>query len=299
MGINNIPPKTCTYACVYCQLGRTPHMTVDPGEFYPPDDIVLAVRERVEALEGNGTTIDYLTIVPDGEPTLDGNLGRLVDGLSELGPPTAVITNGSLLWREDVRDALQNATLVSVKVDAAEEKLWRRIDRPHGRLELGRVVDGLLAFAESFDGVLISETMLVRGLNDGEDQLAAIAELVGRLGTDTAYLSIPTRPPAEPWVEPPDELALVRGVEIVRREVDRVEHLIGYEGTEFASTGDAARDLLSITAVHPMRADAVGELLSADGADWEVVRSLVEDGGLAELDYEGDTYYVRRFARDR
>lgn len=274
-------------------------MTVDPGEFYPPDDIVLAVRERVEALEGNGTTIDYLTIVPDGEPTLDGNLGRLVDGLSELGPPTAVITNGSLLWREDVRDALQNATLVSVKVDAAEEKLWRRIDRPHGRLELGRVVDGLLAFAESFDGVLISETMLVRGLNDGEDQLAAIAELVGRLGTDTAYLSIPTRPPAEPWVEPPDELALVRGVEIVRREVDRVEHLIGYEGTEFASTGDAARDLLSITAVHPMRADAVGELLSADGADWEVVRSLVEDGGLAELDYEGDTYYVRRFARDR
>ena len=123
--------------------------------------------------------------------------------------------------------------------------------------------------------------------------LTAIARLLARLGPSRAYLSIPIRPPAEPWVHPPDESAIVRAYEILSAHVARVEHLIGYEGTAFAATGDAERDLLGITAVHPMREDAVRAFLARAGADWSLVRVLIARGELVRRAYGGHAFYVR------
>ena len=298
LGINNIPPKRCTYACIYCQLGPTLKMQVERQAFYGPDSLAQEVQRKVEQVRAAGEAIDYLSFVPDGEPTLDLNLGREIELLRPLGIPLAVISNSSLIGREDVRHALLQADWVSLKVDAVQEETWHKVDRPHGSLRLEAILDGALQFAASYQGELTTETMLVAGVNDGQDHLTEVAEFLARLQPAIAYLAVPTRPPAEEWVHPPAEEALNHAYQILSQKVERVEYLIGYEGNAFASTGKVAEDLLSITAVHPMRQEAVDRVLARTGADGSVIRRLVAEGQLAEVEYRGDRFYVRKLSRE-
>jgi len=294
LGVNNIPPKVCTYACIYCQLGRTIKLQVDRRVFYEPGEIFEAVQGKVERAREIGETIDYFTFVPDGEPTLDVNLGREIQLLKPLGIKIAVITNASLIWREDVREALMKADWVSLKVDSTREEVWRRINRPHGTLQLASILDGILEFAKAYRGELATETMLVEGVNDGDDHVREVADFLARLKPARAYLSIPTRPPAEEWVRPPGEEAINRAYQTLSKRVDQVEYLIGYEGNAFAFTGSVEEDLLSITAVHPMREEAVSEFLALAGAEWPVVRKLIAQGQLIEMEYDGLKFYMRK-----
>jgi len=296
LGINNIPPKICTYSCVYCQLGSTLTMQVDRSPFYSPKNILEQVKEKARCARANEESVDFLTFVPDGEPTLDAGLGEEIDLLRSLDSRIAVISNASLIWRHDVRDALAKADWVSVKIDAVDEKLWRRVDRPHKSLILDSILDGILRFAGVFEGRLVTETMLVRDLNDGAEHLSALAVFLGELKPATAYLSIPTRPPAEGWVRPPSESSLNVAFHTLARQVARVEYLVGYEGDAFSSTGNAREDLLSITSVHPMRAEAVTEFLRKAKKQWSVIDELVDQGLLISSDYEGHTYYMRRLS---
>jgi wyosine [tRNA(Phe)-imidazoG37] synthetase (radical SAM superfamily) len=293
LGINNIPPKVCSYSCVYCQLGRTPRIQVKREAFYDPDELIRAVRDRVNELRGKGERIDYLTFVPDGEPTLDLNLGKEISALKDLGIPIAVITNASLIFREEVQEELSQADWVSLKVDAAREATWKRINRPHKALSLKEIQTGILGFAHDFSGTLATETMLVSGVNDSQDEFSLIASFLREVKPAVAYLAVPTRPPAEPWVVPPTEEVLTQAYVSFGTEFPRVELLIGYEGNAFSATGDAKEDLLAITAVHPMREEAVRELLAKDKASWEVVEELVRVGALVRLEYGGHGFYFR------
>jgi wyosine [tRNA(Phe)-imidazoG37] synthetase (radical SAM superfamily) len=293
LGINNIPPKVCTYSCVYCQLGRTIRLHTRRARFHDLPSLVAAVEHKVQSARRLGERIDYLAFVPDGEPTLDVNLGRAIRLLRPLGIPIAVISNGSLVDREDVREDLAEADWVSFKVDAARDQTWRRVDRPHGHLRLQPILDGMREFAAGFAGELATETMLLAGLSDQEAELRATAAFIGELNPGTAYLAVPTRPPGEPWVRPATEAAIARAYEVFRAWHGRVELLVGYEGDAFASTGDPRADLLSITAVHPMREEAVRRLVERAGGSWDLVSELVGAGKLAEVTYGGHRYFLR------
>jgi wyosine [tRNA(Phe)-imidazoG37] synthetase (radical SAM superfamily) len=297
LGINNIPPKVCSYSCVYCQVGRTLNIQVERRTFYEPEKILEEALDRVKKAEGIGEAIDYLTFVPDGEPTLDENLGRTIELLKPLGIRIAVITNGSLIWREDVREELMKADWVSLKVDSTIEKIWRKTNRPHRSLQLDSILNGMLEFKRTYHGELVTETMLAKGVNDGDANLKAVAGFLARLKPARAYLSIPTRPPAEKRVHSPNEEVVNKAYQILSKQVDQVEYLIGYEGDAFAFTGNAEEDLLSITAVHPMREEAVKEFVFKAGAIWSVVRGLVDQGRLIESEYEGQKFYMRRFPK--
>ncbi|WP_461864018.1 radical SAM protein [Thermococcus sp.] len=295
LGINNIPDKVCSYACVYCQIGRTLKMEAARRHFYEPTFILNEVREKVQEALSRGERIDYLTFVPDGEPTLDINLGKEVELLRELGIPLAILTNSSLIWREDVRNDLQSFDFVSLKLDAVTESLWRRIDRPHKSLRLEDILNGMLEFRKAFEGKLVTETMLIGGIEYG-DEFERIASFLKLLKPDVAYIAVPTRPPWEKWVKPADEetinLAFQTFTEVLGE--GRVEYLIGYEGNAFAFTGDVEEDLLSITAVHPMREDAVKRLLEKAGAEWSIVEKLLRDGKLIQIEYRGERFYMRK-----
>jgi wyosine [tRNA(Phe)-imidazoG37] synthetase (radical SAM superfamily) len=295
LGVNNVPPKVCSYSCVYCQLGRTIKMSAERQAFYRPQEVFEAIQEQVRRAEESGEPIDYLSFVPDGEPTLDASLGTTIDLLRSLGVKIAVISNSSLIWREDVREDLKKADWVSLKVDSTRQDTWRQIDRPHGSLVLDSILQGMEEFAQSFDGQLVTETMLVRGVNDASGHMAEVAEFVSGIDPSVAYLSVPTRPPAEEWVGVPAEEDLNRAYQTMSQRLDNVEYLIAYEGHDFAYTGHLEEDLLSITSVHPMRRDAMKAFLSKAGADWPVVERLVRDGLLVETQYADRTFYVRRF----
>jgi wyosine [tRNA(Phe)-imidazoG37] synthetase (radical SAM superfamily) len=273
------------------------NMQVDREAFHRPEDIVDAVQRRVEETRSAGGAVDYLTFVPDGEPTLDLNLKREIDLLKPLGIPIAVISNNSLIWQEEVKNDLAEADWVSLKVDAVDESVWRRVNRPHRKLNLNAILEEALAFSQIFEGELATETMLVANVNDGEQTLRNVAGFLAQLHPHCAYLSIPTRPPADKRVHPPDEHIVNRGYQILSEKVRRLEYLTGYEGDAFASTGNVKEDLLSITAVHPMREAAVGSLLKRAGADWTIVHQLVANNQIIEAQYGGHKYYVRRFKK--
>ncbi|MBN2399595.1 MAG: radical SAM protein [Candidatus Aminicenantes bacterium] len=295
LGINNIPAKVCSYSCLYCQVGRTTAMQIERRPFYKVEAIVNDVRNRVEQARKENANIDFLTFVPDGEPTLDVNLGKEITLLKTLGFPVGVITNSSLIWRDDVRSELAHADWVSLKMDAVREPDWRRINRPYRALSLSTILDGALEFAKTFSGKLVTETMLVQGGDENNAHFSEIADFLSRLRPSVAYLSVPIRPPAEKGVHGPDESTLNRAFQIIGEKVARMEYLIGYEGDAFASTGDIEKDLLSITAVHPMRREAVSKFLAQAGATWAVVERLLARAELAETAYEGHQFYLRKF----
>ena len=297
VGINNIPPKTCTYSCIYCQLGRTKELTFERRPFYHPEKILADTESFVQRTISSGDSVDYLTFVPDGEPTLDINLQREIELLSSLKLPMAILTNASLIWRSDVRDALYDLDLVSLKADAVSKQLWKRINRPHRQLALDRILDGIVQFSDQYRGKIITETMLVDGV-DYSNEIDLIAEFLAGLNIAKAYIAVPTRPPAEDWVRPAPEELLNQAFHLFsdRLGSDRVELLIGYEGNAFASSGNLEQDLLSITSVHPMRKEAVEKLVERSDASWDSIRSLTEQGQLIELSYEGEIYYMRKIA---
>jgi len=294
LGINNIPAKICTYSCAYCQVGRTLQMEAMRRSFYSPQEICDEVRQKVKSSADQALLIDYLSFVPDGEPTLDINLGQEIDMLRSLGKKIAVITNASLIWDEAVREDLARADWVSVKVDAVDQPLWRRVDRPHRALRLEAILQGIVDFSEDFKGVLVSESMLLAGINDDERSLEAIAEFLAKADPAVAYISVPTRPPAEKWAASPSEESINQAYQIFSSRLKRTELLVGYEGDSFQSVGEVDSDILAIAAVHPMREAAVEKFLKQADASWDVVQKLLDQGKLAKTEYQGNYFYLRR-----
>jgi wyosine [tRNA(Phe)-imidazoG37] synthetase (radical SAM superfamily) len=298
LGINNIPPKSCSYSCLYCQVGTTHGQKIQPQAFYAPEDIFQEVSEHVKKMDSTNESVDYLTFVPDGEPTLDINLGKAIELLRPLDIPIAVITNASLLRHENVRSAIGNADWVSLKMDSVIEPIWQQINRPHEALCLNDVMSGIRLFAREFQGKLVTETMLLNGINDDNENISAVANFIHEIGVTSSYLSIPTRPTAESGIYAPDEAALNRCYQIMAATIPHVEYLIGYEGDAFTFTGNIRHDLLSITAVHPLRESAVKELLGRAKADWSLMDELITECKLQEVEYLGDRYFVRYFSSE-
>ena len=205
--------------------------------------------------------------------------------LKTVGIPVAVITNASLITDPKVQAALSGADWVSLKVDTVIEDMWRKIDRPYSNLDLHQILDGMLA----------TETMLLNGFNDTESNARKTGRFLSRLQPDIAYISIPTRPPAVKDIRPAGVEALNAAYQILSGFVNKVELLTGYEGNEFSSTGDVHNDILSITSVHPMRRDAVEELLNKAGSDWSLIEDMLQNDEIIQSEFNGSEFYLRSF----
>lgn len=292
LGVNNIPPKFCSYSCIYCQIGITDTITAERSMFFDPNSIAQEVEKRIKVAISSGSKIDYLTFVPDGEPTLDSQLGDEIKLLRNKGPKIAVITNSSLLWDAAVRKDLMQADWVSVKVDTVDPEVWRRINRPSPKLTLKNILEGIRDFATEFNGFLVTETMLVSGINDKEETLKQTSDFLTELDPDVAYISIPTRPPAVGWVKAPGEEKVNEAYQIFSKKLKSVELLTGYEGNLFAYTGNVADDILRIVSVHPMREEAIREMLSKANCRWETIEELIAGKQLKEVEYQGVKFYL-------
>jgi wyosine [tRNA(Phe)-imidazoG37] synthetase (radical SAM superfamily) len=297
LGLNTIPPKTCTYSCVYCQVGVTSKLTLQREQHTDPGELAADVKSVLGKLAETGQHVDYLTFVPDGEPTLDSRLSDQIEMVKPLGVPIAIITNSSLLTQTEVRDAVAKADRVSIKVDAVRYDTWRAIDRPHGDLRLEEILDGVIQFSREYKGELDTETMLVRGINDSLDDAKPLTAFLEWVRPHRSYLSIPTRPPAVSDVQRPDEEALIRVFETVSPSVEQVEMLTGFEGSEFGTTGNLEDDILAITSVHPMRADQVERLLEEAGSNMDLIEWMVRQEKLRAIIYGGQRFFIRRFTR--
>ncbi len=262
LGINHVPLKACTYSCVYCQLGATARTSVERREFCDTDAIVDAVRSVTKPY-------DVISFVPDGEPTLDLHLGAHIRAVKPFGV-VAVITNGSLLWDENVRRDLDAADIVSIEVDAVDERVWQRIDRPSPALSIGRVLDGIRAFAREYRGALWTQTMLL----DGFDDLDNVAAFLREIEPDRVCLSVPTRPPGERDVRAANGATLARALELI----PSAELMTHDRGAACVSTTE---ELLAVLAVHPLREDTVDH-------------ALIDESRVRRVSHAGTTFLALR-----
>ncbi|MCB0265174.1 MAG: radical SAM protein [Calditrichaeota bacterium] len=293
LGINNIFPKFCSYACVYCQVGHTNHMQIRRRPFYSPHTIFRDVQTRVSQVLSKQGHIDYLSIVPEGEPTLDIQLGETIRLLKVLGYPVAVFTNSSLLWMDDVREDLCRADWVSLKVDTVDEVIWHKLNKPHGQLELDRVLKGIMQFRNEFTGKLATETMLVKNVNDPHNVLLRTVTFLEQLAPEYAFIATPSRPPVERWVQKPDLDGLYRAYKLFSQYLKQVDMLLVERGSQYGATGLVEEDLLRTLAVQPMTEEAVRELLKRNNAGWYVVEKMIADEQLAIVEYDGHKFVVR------
>lgn len=295
LGINHVPSKHCTFSCVYCQVGRTTHMHLERQEFFPVDQIFSDVERKILECSQVGKQIDYLTLVPDGEPTLDLNLGKLIERLKQFGIPIAVISNASLIDRPDVQDDLLQADWVSLKIDSVDEQTWKKINRPHHSLSLMHILNGMLAFRKKFCGELVTESMLVASLNDDDKAAHQICDFFLELQPFKSYLSIPTRPPAEVWAIPPSSESLNRILNTYSSRIPFMHLLFESEIGDFTSTGNLTEDILAITAVHPLREEALKDMIIMAGGTWKIVQDLLSSGEILSIHYRDERYFLRNF----
>lgn len=250
MGIDTIPLKTCNWNCVYCQLGRTIPLTNERKEYVPSQAIVDQIEGALS--RHNPGEIDWITFVGSGEPTLHSEIGVLIRNVKALSRlPVAVITNGALLYLPQLREELLAADAVLPSLDAGTPDLYRRINRPHPEVTFPRYLDGLIEFAKMYSGKLWVEVMLVCGLNDTEAALKAIAGALEKIQPDQVHINLPTRPPVETWVEPPDGTGLLRAQAILGEVAQIVHPTLGeFDLSGYETVMDA---VIAIITRHPMR----------------------------------------------
>jgi wyosine [tRNA(Phe)-imidazoG37] synthetase (radical SAM superfamily) len=285
LGIDTIPLKTCNWNCVYCQLGRSVPLTNERRDCVPVQDILFEVEKALRSREKG--RIDWVTFVGSGEPTLHSRFGELIRCVKALTTlPVAVITNGSLLFKPEVREELSAADAVLPTLDAGTVELYRQINRPHPQITFERLVDGLIAFREKYRGKLWVEVMLVRGLNDTSQTLEDIAKVLLRVKPDAVHINLPTRPPAETWVQPADSEGLMRALSILG---NIAEVVYPAEGSFDLSNDENIVDaVIAIISRHPMRQDELERTL-ARWSPGQVSETL------AELEASGRAQIVERY----
>lgn len=272
LGIDTIPLKTCNWNCVYCQLGRTVPLTNKRLEYIPRLDLLAEIQSALD--DRSSPQPDWITFVGSGEPTLHIGLGWLIQKVKSLTDiPVAVITNGALLHRPEVRRELQLADAILPTLDAGRADLYRKINRPHPEITFDRLISGLIAFREEYRGHFWLEVMLVRGLNDTEQALRDLAVIVKRIQPDEVHINIPDRPPAEEWVQPPNEDGLARALAILGKTARVVHPATGISAS--GKDGTITEAILGIITRHPMREQDLIHTL-ANWSPQELQRSLDE-----------------------
>lgn len=247
LGVDLLPFKICSLNCVYCQLGRTKKTTARRGLFFPEKQILKEMKEFLKT----GTRVDFITFSGSGEPTLNRSIGRLIRKIKKVtGRRVAVLTNSTLLSRPEVRKELRAADVVVPSLDAATEKVFKKINRPHPSLRIEKIINGLVRFRREFRGQIWLEILLVRGLNDSPSHLKKLKEAVEKIKPDKIHLNTVIRPPAENRARPltPEELQ-----KLVEFFGDRAEAVASFRKKEQETAAqNISQAILSIVRRRPV-----------------------------------------------
>ena len=254
LGIDPIPQKTCNFQCIYCQLGKTTNFTNERKNYNPKKEIIAEMKEAIRLSKNK---FDYITFVGSGEPTLYKDLGSLISKAKKISnKPVCVITNGALLYDQEVRNSLMSCDVVLPSLDAGDEKSFIKINRPHPSINFKAVIQGLIAFREKFKGKLWIEVMIMKGINDSNEALLKIKEKIDLLDPDRIDINVPIRPPTEKWVKIPDKNIVSTLNEIFGEYTNINFPEMGKFGI-FSSNFD--NELISIIERHPLRQEQILE----------------------------------------
>jgi wyosine [tRNA(Phe)-imidazoG37] synthetase (radical SAM superfamily) len=287
LGVDLIPPKTCSYDCLYCQVGRTTCVTVESKAFVSLEQVLKELKESFARRKP-----DFVTFSGSGEPTLHSGIGEAISFVkkeSEL--KVAVLTNGSLLWRQEVRERLLEADVIMPTLSTVHEETFRKIHRPHPDLHVSTIIQGLKRLREIYSGELHVEVMLLAGLNDSDKELTGLKQALIDIAPERIQLNTVVRPPAD-----------AGAISLDRVKMEEVKNFFGKKAEVVAFIPPMHRDqsydslsaaLVEMAKRRPVRAlDAAHALGIAVDEVERLVKGLMLKGRLRPQAHLDETYYV-------
>jgi wyosine [tRNA(Phe)-imidazoG37] synthetase (radical SAM superfamily) len=287
LGVDLIPPKTCSYDCLYCQVGKTTCRTIEPQVFVPVQAVIEELRESLQRVKP-----DFITFSGSGEPTLHSGIGEVIAFVKkQCDLKVAVLTNGSLLWREEVRKKLLAADVLMPTLSTVNEATFRKIHQPHPGLRLRQVIDGLKSFRDVYRGELYVEVMLLADLNDREEDLIELKRVLGEVAPEKIQLNTVVRPPVD-----------AHALSLDRDRMEEVKNFLGGKAEIIAAIPPQHRDqsyaslsaaVLEMAGRRPVRSQDIAHGLGLPVEEVErLVKGLVVKGRLRLRDHLGERYYV-------
>jgi wyosine [tRNA(Phe)-imidazoG37] synthetase (radical SAM superfamily) len=287
LGVDILPYKTCSFDCVYCQLGKSGTKSVRRARHFSCPEILGQIRQAL----AEGRRIDHITFSGSGEPTLNTLLGPLIREIKKLTPvPVAVLTNASLLGLKSVRQALGPADVVVPSLDAATASGFRKVNRPEPSVRVEKVIAGLIEFRSEFRGEIWLEVMLVRGLNDSPEDISALKRAIARIRPNRVQLNTAVRPPAESWARPLSRRAL----EKIRKELGgAAEVVVDFRKKQRAvGRGNLKSEILAMIGRRPVTVKDMASSLGASAAEIRrQLGSLLRWRRVRPVSHKGVVYY--------
>ena len=291
LGVDLIPYKTCSFDCIYCECGTTTTSTLDRKEYVPRHEILSGVKEY---LKQESVPPDHITLGGSGEPTLHAGIGELIAEIKCMSTiPIAVLTNGSLLFMKEVREALLQADVVLPSLDAVSPYVFQCINRPHPTLAIETIIQGLKDFRKAFKGKLWLEILFCQGVNDTEEEIARLVKTVREINPDKIQLNSLDRPPAEELVCP------------VRREkLEQIRSLFGdkaeivtglMEGVTEGSLPEGKERIIELLKRRPCPLDEISRALGIRKKQVaELIDILTREGEVHYRIHNNQRYYLVR-----
>jgi len=283
LGIDLIPPKSCTYDCLYCQIGRTSIKTIERKSWVPVDDIIAELKAKLS------TKPDHITLSGSGEPTLYSDCGLLIEKIKQITDiPVAVITNGSLLFMPEVRKDLQDADVVIPTLVSGNEETFKKINRPAPEITFDKMLQGLIDFRREFKGKYWLEVFLIAGLNDSDEQIDKLSQCIKKIRPDKVQLNTVSRPPAE------DVKAISpERLEQIAENIDKNAEVIA-DFKHIAVDGFNAKDddIIEMLKRRPCSADDISTGLKIMKLEvLKHIEILIGSGKIESVSQNGKTYY--------
>ncbi len=288
LGIDLVPHKACTYDCIYCQIGKTTWKTMERKEYVPVQDLI----EEIERfLRDETSSPDYLSLSGSGEPTLHSKIGEIIQAIKKrTSIPVAVLTNGSLLFMEEVREDLRNADVVLPSLDAVTEGVFLKVNRPFPLFSVEQVIQGLIQFRKSYGGQIWLEILFCKGVNDSPEEILRMREVIDRIQPDQIHLNTVVRPPSEKWASP-----------LNQEEMEKIKDLFGKKASIISGfdrhpvsleKGDSKEMILKILRRRPL---SLSDLLKGIKIPPEILKgsleALIEERKIRKEIFKGETYY--------
>src|SRR4030042_1097516 len=288
LGIDLVPQKICTYDCIYCQIGKTTEKTLSRKEYVP----VKEIMEEVERFLKEGTpSIDHLSLTGSGEPTLHSQIRSVIEGIKAVTSiPVAVITNGSLLYEEKVRQDLLHADIVLPSLDAVSCEVFMKINRPRPGFSIEKVIEGLVEFRKAFKGQIWLEILFCKGVNDGKEELLRMKKALDRIQPDRIHLNTVVRPPSEKWAVP-----------LNQKEMEEIRAFFGEKASiisEFdrhppvVSERDIKEEILRILKRRPLSLSDLSQGMGITRDELEAyLNPLIQEGKIQSRSFGASIYY--------
>ena len=290
LGIDLVPHKICTYDCIYCQIGKTTDKTLVRKEYVPVKEILEEVRRF---LKEETSSLDHLSLSGSGEPTLHSQIRSVIEGIKTITSiPVAVITNGSLLYEEEVRQDLLHADIVLPSLDAVSSGVFMRINRPRPGFSIEKVIEGLVEFRKVYKGQIWLEILFCKGVNDSKEELLRMKKAVDRIQPDRIHLNTVVRPPSEKWAAP-----------LSQKEMEEIQVYFGEKAsiiTEFdrhpssISGRDIKEEILEILKRRPLSLSDLSKGMGIPQNELdEYIKPLAQEGKIQTRIFGGSIYYIQ------